>query len=105
MSKRKYLIFTLLAALCLPAIHVSAQNTRPLNNEPQLWLTDPSDSILFKQQNNRIELADKTSTAPVITIDKSKVYQQMDGFGFALTGGSAMLIHQMSDVKQTQLLN
>jgi glucosylceramidase len=105
MSKRKSLIFTLLAALCLPAIQVAAQNTRPLKNEPQLWLTDPSDSILFKQQDHKIELADKTGSAPVITIDKSKVYQQMDGFGFALTGGSAMLIHQMSNVKQAQLLN
>jgi glucosylceramidase len=105
MNRRKSLIFTLLIALCSQSIFVNAQSIVHVKNKPQLWLTDPSDSILFKQQNHKVELADKTRTSPVITIDKNKVYQQMDGFGFALTGGSAMLIHQMSSPEQSMLLN
>lgn len=105
MNRHKSLIFTLLIALCSQSIFVNAQSIVRLKNKPQLWLTDPSDSILFKRQDHKVELADKTGTNPVITINKSKVYQQMDGFGFALTGGSAMLIHQMSSPEQARLLN
>jgi len=105
MNKHKSLIFTLLIALCAQFTLVNAQSKAPLKSKPQLWLTDPSDSILFKQQDRKIAPADKSPNTPVITVDKNKVYQQMDGFGFALTGGSAMLINQMNASEQARLLN
>ena len=105
MNKLKPLIFTLLIALCTQVALVNAQSKGVLKSKPQLWLTDPSDSILFKQQDKNVAPADKDANTPVIIVDKSKVYQQMDGFGFALTGGSAALINQMSGPEQTRLLN
>jgi glucosylceramidase len=105
MNKHKSLIFTLIIALCAQFTLVNAQSKGQLKSKPQLWLTDPSDSILFKQQDQKIASADKSPNTPVITVDKSKVYQQMDGFGFALTGGSAALINQMSGPEQARLLN
>jgi len=43
-------------------------------------------------------------TLPTIFIDPTKTYQEMDGFGFTLTGGSAQLINRMSPEKRAALL-
>src|SRR6201999_10171 len=44
-------------------------------------------------------------TGQVIDVDTAKTYQTMDGFGYALTGGSAMLIHHMPADKRAALLH
>jgi glucosylceramidase len=72
--------------------------------KPQLWLTDPDYEVLFKLQDQGFKQINTPGSIPTISIDKSKTYQQMDGFGFALTGGSAMLINKMSTASQTDLL-
>lgn len=41
---------------------------------------------------------------PVIRIDTAAVYQQVDGFGFTLTGGSALLIGRLPQPQRTELL-
>ncbi|HVW96024.1 MAG TPA: glycoside hydrolase family 30 beta sandwich domain-containing protein [Mucilaginibacter sp.] len=67
------------------------------------WLTDPADSILFRKivtSDRRVDKSDRT-----ITIDKTRDYQTVDGFGFALTGGSAMLINSMSPSARQKLLD
>ncbi len=98
----KYLTVGLFIVLGLQSPHAAGQKIASKESKPQLWLTDPGDSIFFKLQNQHVGTA--PDNGPVITIDKSKTYQQMDGFGFALTGGSAMLINKMSAVKQADLL-
>jgi glucosylceramidase len=60
--------------------------------------------VLFKLQDQLLKEPGTPKNAPIITIDPSKTYQQMDGFGFALTGGSAMLINKMSANTQAELL-
>ncbi len=40
-----------------------------------------------------------------IVIDERQAFQTIDGFGFALTGGSAQLIHQMVPDKRSKLLH
>jgi glucosylceramidase len=94
----------LLIVFALQSLHVDGQKLRLRENKPQLWLTDPGNSILFKLQDQDIKQVSSPDSTPVITINKQKTYQQMDGFGFALTGGSAMLINKMSPVKQGGLL-
>jgi glucosylceramidase len=70
----------------------------------ELWLTDPTDSVLFKRRNIDVTLS-PANQQHTITVDKSKTYQLMDGFGYALTGGSAMLINKMSASARAKLLN
>ncbi len=41
---------------------------------------------------------------PTITIDTETQYQEMDGFGYTLTGGSAIHLKSMSDTKRSALL-
>lgn len=102
MHNYRYFTTALLIVLGLQSPHADGQKNTQGESKPQLWLTDPGDSIFFKLHNQNFGPA--LNSGPVITIDKSKTYQQMDGFGFALTGGSAMLINKMSAVKQADLL-
>jgi len=44
------------------------------------------------------------TSAIKITVDTSKHFQKMEGFGYALTGGSAQLIHGLPGVKRTAFL-
>jgi len=49
-------------------------------------------------------LSKTESDIPIIKLDASKRFQIMDGFGFALTGGSAALINQLPEIKKQLLL-
>lgn len=91
----------ILLALCA-SVFVEAQHAIRSKNIAELWLTDPADSVLFKRQP--VETGEVVGKQ-TITVNKSKVYQSMDGFGYALTGGSAMLIHKMSAPARAKLLN
>ena len=84
-------------SFCQRAVHQKS-------NKVQVWLTDPSDSTLFKQKA-AIEFGSIADRPQTIKIDRSQVYQSIDGFGYALTGGSAMLINKMSAGSRMKLLN
>ncbi|MET3129634.1 glucosylceramidase [Arcicella rosea] len=70
----------------------------------EIWLTSSDESILFKKQAKTFNFEYTNNTLPNIIIDESKVFQKMDGFGFTLTGGSAMLINQMNTKERAALL-
>ncbi|TBR17378.1 glucosylceramidase [bacterium] len=80
--------------LCLLAAPASAR-------APQLWLTELDRSVLFSPQTTPGAPA---SSATLISVEAAKTYQSMEGFGFTLTGGSAMLLHKMSAAKRAALL-
>ncbi|WP_148303725.1 glycoside hydrolase family 30 protein [Prolixibacter bellariivorans] len=67
------------------------------------YLTKPDKSVLFTPQENSVSEA-TNSNLPLIEIDPATTFQTMDGFGFALTGGSAMHLHNMSAAKRHALL-
>jgi glucosylceramidase len=69
-----------------------------------LWLTNPDKSALFQLQMPPISFAKSTGTSQVIDVDEAKTYQTVDGFGFALTGGSAQLIAHMDAASRAALL-
>ncbi len=74
------------------------------SNSVHVWLTTADRSSLLKEQN---ELRWKKGAAPQpddIAVDAKQTYQTMDGFGHALTGGSAQLLMQMSPPARTALL-
>ncbi|GAB3996641.1 glycoside hydrolase family 30 beta sandwich domain-containing protein [Spirosoma daeguense] len=70
----------------------------------EYWLTDPARSILFQKQGS-LSFTKGASATKTIHIDVAKTYQTIDGFGYTLTGGSAMLIHKMDAKARTALLN
>jgi len=68
-----------------------------------LWLTTPDKSALFQEQPT-LHFEKSAASGLVIDVDNAKTFQTMDGFGFALTGGSAQLIHHMDADKRAALL-
>ncbi|MCF8260165.1 MAG: hypothetical protein K9J12_05270 [Melioribacteraceae bacterium] len=73
------------------------------NSSIKFWLSDPSQNLKFEERSTGVNTI-TISSAPTITIDAQITYQEMDGFGFALTGGSAMLINNMSPSARSNLL-
>jgi glucosylceramidase len=69
-----------------------------------VWLTTGDKANLLKEQPPlRWE---KTSIdGPSIVVDDAKSYQTMDGFGHALTGGTAELMMKMSPAARSSLLH
>jgi len=68
------------------------------------WLTTGDSAVLFRQQPATLFFADKSPAKNVINVEENKTYQSIDGFGFALTQGSAMPIVRMTAVKRAALL-
>ncbi len=77
-------------------------NTTSQPTVAQFWLTTPDKSVLFSRRPDLSEAEVPSETT--ITVDASKTYQDIDGFGLCLTGGSAQLISRMSPGAQTALL-
>jgi len=69
------------------------------------WITNSDRSALFEKQPEVVDFsADNKGWGPVIVIDDSHRMQEIDGFGFALTGGSAELLMKMSPAGRTKIL-
>jgi len=68
-----------------------------------LYLTAPDRSALLALQPP-IAFTTPTAASQTITINPAKTYQTIDGFGFALTGGSAQLLMHMDPAKRAALL-
>jgi len=69
-----------------------------------VWITNPDKSALFAHRQEAL-VFDSTDIYPVITVNDKQKYQFIDGFGFALTGGSAMHIIRMSRESRAKLLH
>jgi glucosylceramidase len=95
----KFSTSLLLSALALLPLPSLAQK------DAVLWLTNPDRSALLAEQSPKLSFTNTPATGQVIEVDSKKTYQIMDGFGFALTGGSAMLIHHMDAAKRAALLH
>jgi glucosylceramidase len=69
------------------------------------WLTTPDGSSLFALQSAKLRFSSATPSAAIIDIDDKQTFQPIDGFGYALTGGSAQLLMRMSPEKRAALLH
>ena len=69
-----------------------------------VWLTTVDRSSLFTKQPERLQFSSLKSDAPAIIVNDMQQYQQIEGFGFALTGGSAQLLMKMTPDRRSALL-
>ncbi len=98
MNLRKYTIYlltiSLLSCSSNPTDPNSSTNTGSSANGPEIktWTTTIDKSQLLNSSS--LTFKEKQQTSIVISIDTTAVNQTMDGFGYALTGGSAYLINQ-----------
>lgn len=90
------LIFTGISGL------ISAQTAAP---EIEAWVTRPDRSALFLKMPEKIAFSENGRGRGLpIVIDESHTMQTIDGFGFALTGGSAELMMKMSPAARKELI-
>lgn len=73
-------------------------------SDVDFWLTNTDQSSLFKKQNVSLLFSPATNTGSTIEIDDSKQFQEIDGFGYTLTGGSATLINSLNESSKAALL-
>lgn len=74
----------------------------------KLYVTSKDDVRANKNQGLRliedVVTVGEDDSFSTLRVDQSQIYQEMDGFGYTLTGGSAMHINNMSSANRTQLL-
>lgn len=68
------------------------------------YLTTPDQSSLIDLQSSNIFPLTQNNNS-TISVNENETFQQMDGFGYSLTGGSAQLINNMSSATRGNLLN
>lgn len=96
----KQLLMSTFLLLIIP-VKACTQNVEQVS----WYLTKPDKSALLQKQ---IALTPENSSENIkatIDVDETEIYQSMDGFGFALTGGSAILINAMDPEPRRKLIN
>jgi len=88
------------AIVLFSSLFAQAQN----GHKVDLWLTSADRTNLFAEQHQPLAFSKQTTTNPIIDVSDKTRYQQMDGFGFALTGGSAELLMKMDQPHRTAIL-
>lgn len=71
----------------------------------EVWITTGDRSRELERQPVRIALGTTVPGQPTLRMDNSIRFQTVDGFGYTLTGGSALLIGRMTDKARTALLS
>ena len=110
-------IFSLTVLLCISGCSKYKKDVRPIPNpdtipdtetfvktDVMFWLTKADSSVRFKRQNVALNFSTSGTASNSIIVDSTQTYQTMDGFGFALTGGSAYLIHRLPAADRNNLL-
>ena len=72
----------------------------------EAWVTLSDRSALFEKQAATVSFTDRNSGrggTPIVVDDKQRM-QTIDGFGFALTGGSAELLMKMNPAERSKIL-
>lgn len=75
-----------------------------VKTQVEAWMTSPLNNVLFKKQNISLIFSSTVNQYPTITVDTTKTFQTIDGFGNCLTGGSAMLLNRMDHTNRAQIL-
>jgi glucosylceramidase len=104
----RFILCLLLAGFASSLASLHAQQLQDV----QLWLTNADKSAVFQQQTplhfSKSKIKARTPDpvqGPAIEIDDHKKFQTIDGFGFALTGGSAQHLTHMDPAKRAALLH
>jgi glucosylceramidase len=75
-----------------------------VNTNVMFWLTKADSSVRFKRQNVALDFSYSGTASNTISVDSTQTYQTIDGFGFAMTGGSAYLINRLPAADRTNIL-
>jgi glucosylceramidase len=91
-------------AICCAALAIAFAPACLGAQQVSLWLTTPDRSALLQKQPEGLSFSQGETSVQVIDVDDRQRFQTIDGFGFALTGGSAQLIAHMDAEPRAALL-
>jgi glucosylceramidase len=108
MVKIRIIVFVLswplsIMSQALP-IEINSVVSQKGNNEMVFWLTNSAKKIYLQKQSEVLHLLDYSNEFSTIEVNENKKYQTIDGFGFALTGGSVQSINKLEPQKRHDLL-
>lgn len=69
------------------------------------YLTKGDKTALLEKQEAKLHFSAEKLEGSAIKINESQLFQEIDGFGYTLTGGSADLIASLPATKQDSLIN
>lgn len=87
-----------------PSVPDSLNTGKQVKTDVEFWMTNAEGTVLFVKQNTGLLFNAANNENLTIDVDTSQRYQEIDGFGFALTGGSATLINGLEETKKEALL-
>lgn len=91
--------------LILAGIFSACKTTNTEESEKgTMYLTTANKQALFEKLEGRVNSGDSASGNPIIEVNTGNTFQIMDGFGYALTGGSAGHLSQMDSEARGELL-
>lgn len=96
-------IFSLLQIFSILLI-CACSGKKEVNQNADLWVTTLDKKSLLEKREIEVSVSQEAQTAATIVVDTSQTFQEIDGFGYTLTGGSALHINQMSDSARAILL-
>ncbi|RZJ65920.1 MAG: glucosylceramidase [Flavobacterium sp.] len=73
-------------------------------NEVDFWLTKSDQSVKLIKQTTILDFTTTPNNNQNIDVTEGETYQTVDGFGYALTGGSVTVINQLTAAKKQELL-
>lgn len=71
----------------------------------EVWLTTADQTSLLQQQTAAAYFGNNSADLAQITLDPQQRLQTIEGFGFSLTGGSALLLSRLQTPSRQALLN
>ena len=99
--ERTFLIISPFLSLLLFSATIHGQTS----DQVEWYLTNPDKSALLSKQQPLVVFYNNNDSLSAIEINDKETYQTMEGFGFALTGGSAIHINAMDPAERMNLLN
>ncbi len=90
----------------IPVVLLSLPFTAQAQTIPDahVWLSTVDHSSAFTEQQAALHFSAAAGDEPAITVNDMQQYQPIEGFGFAVTGGSAQLLMKMGASKRSELL-
>ena len=89
--------------ICVLALAPASLHSKK-KGDVQLWITNADKSFVFELQKPLLHFSKSAGSGPTLDIDDHQSFQTIDGFGFALTGGSAQHLAHMDAAKRAALL-
>lgn len=99
-SAQSVFLLTLFTLTSVCHRNANSQPTRKV----EVWQTNPARSAVFERQQTSLTFTNAVTQEPSIEVNDEQKFQPIDGFGYTLTGGSAMLIQRMDAKARAALL-